>query len=212
MNSPASIQKAREALPGEAAEPPPALHDRAMDNLRFIRETMERAASFTAVPGKGMMLVGLTALPAAWLAAQQTWPGAWLRVWIIEALLALGISLLTMSRKARRSNESLFSRPARRLALGGGPPWIAAALLTIQLWRLNMVGIVPAAWLLLYGAGVATGGMFSVRVVPVMGAAFMALGAVALFAPAEFGVWLMALGFGGLHLIFGFVIARKYGG
>jgi hypothetical protein len=191
---------------------PPALHDRAMDNLRFIRETMERASSFTAVPGRGMVVIGLTALVASYLAARKTWFSSWLQVWIIEAAIALAISIVAISRKARAANESLVSRPARKFVLSLTPPWLAAALLTLVLYRARLTDCVPGMWLLLYGAGVVTGGAFSVRVVPVMGLVFMILGAVTLFLPVSLDDWMMAAGFGGLHIVFGLIIARKYGG
>ncbi len=198
-------------VPFRSASDPPALHDRAMDNLRFIRETMERASSFTAVPGWGMVMIGGTAFVAAYLSASKTWFGAWMRIWIIEAIIALGITAITISRKARAANESLVSRPARKFVLSLAPPWLAAALLTMLLFRAKLFAEIPGTWLLLYGTGVVTGGAFSVRVVPVMGLGFMTLGAVALFFPAA-NDWLMAAGFGGLHLGFGLIIARKYGG
>lgn len=191
---------------------PPALHDRAMDNLRFIREAMERASSFTAVPGRGMIVIGVTALAASWLAVRHPWFGFWLWTWLAEAGLALLIASYTMSRKARAANESLTSRPARKFILSLTPPWLAAAVLTVVLWRARMFDVIPGMWLLLYGAGVVTGGAFSVRVVPVMGLGFMLLGLVALCIPADLSSWLMASGFGGLHIIFGLIIARKYGG
>lgn len=193
-------------------EEPPALHDRAMDNLRFIRETMERATAFTAVPGWGQVSIGVTALFAAIVAAQQATREAWLAVWFIEALASLAIAGWAMHRKARAASTPLLSQPGRKLAINFSPPMFVGALLTVFFWRAGLSGHLPAMWLMLYGAGVVTGGAFSVRPVPVMGLCFMALGAGALFCPAAWGDYFMAAGFGGLHIIFGLHIARRYGG
>lgn len=192
--------------------PPPALHLRAMDNLRFIRETMEGAAFFTAVSGIGEVAVGLTALVAAWLGSRQAAPWDWLQVWLWEALAAFLLTTGAIAWKARRSEQSLFSKPGRRFALGLFPPLMAGALLTPVVFYLGNVGILPGLWLLLYGTGVVTGGAFSVRTVPVMGMAFMALGAVALVAPPAWRDALLAAGFGGLHIVFGLFIAWRHGG
>jgi hypothetical protein len=105
----------------------------------------------------------------------------------------------------------LGSGPGRKAVFSLTPPMIAGGLLTIMLVQAGMTNAIPGVWLLLYGTGVITGGMYSVRVVPIMGICLMALGAIALFAP-EFRNWFMAAGFGGLHLIFGAIIVRKYGG
>jgi hypothetical protein len=191
---------------------PPALHDRAMDNLRFIRETMERAGAFTAVPGWGGIGVGLTALAAAVLAARQPTVELWLATWLAEATMALVIGGWALARKAHAANDPILSGPARRFGLSFLPPMVAGGLLTIALYRAGVPHALPATWLLLYGAGVATAGAFSVRIVPVMGLCFMLVGAVALFGPAGWGNWCMASGFGGLHLVFGAIIARRHGG
>lgn len=199
--------------PGPEPPPtPPALHDRALDNLRFIRDTMERAGSFTAVPGWGMVAVGATALVAAVIAARQATTELWLVTWLAEALVALGIGGWSLARKAHEANDPILSGPGRRFALSFVPPLLVGGLLTIALYRAGLVTALPATWLLLYGTGVVTGGAFSVRIVPVMGLVFMALGAAALFAPAGWGNAWMAMGFGGLHLGFGILIARRYGG
>jgi hypothetical protein len=191
---------------------PPALHDRAIDNLRYIRETMERASAFTAVPGWGQVMIGATALAVTYLAAQQPTPRAWLFVWVAEAIISSLIAGWLMDRKARALGVPLLSGPGRKVAFSLSPPMIVGALLTVALFRAGLFSSIPAVWLLLYGTGVVTGGMYSVSVVPVMGICFMLLGGVALFAPASFGNWLLAAGFGGLHIIFGSIIARKYGG
>jgi hypothetical protein len=194
------------------SEQPPALHERAMDNLRYIRETMERASSFTAISGWGEVAIGMSALVAAYLGAQQVTAKSWLAVWIAEALVSLLIAGWSMDRKSRAVNMPLLSGPGRKVAFSLSPPLIAGALLTAVLFHAGLIKAIPGMWLLLYGTGVVTGGMFSVNVVPVMGLSFMALGAAALFAPAGMGNWFLAVGFGGLHIIFGLIIARRYGG
>jgi hypothetical protein len=193
-------------------ETPPALHDRAMDNLRYIRETMERASAFTAVPGWGQVAIGVSAIAASYLAAHQSTPRAWLGVWVAEVIISLLIAGWLMDRKARKLGVPLLSGPGRKVIFSLSPPMVVGGLLTIVMFRAGMVNAIPGMWLLLYGTGVITGGMYSVGVVPVMGISFMIIGAVGLFLPQISGNWLMALGFGGLHIIFGTIIARKYGG
>ncbi|HVA00566.1 MAG TPA: hypothetical protein VMV34_02825 [Terriglobia bacterium] len=191
---------------------PVDLEAHALDNLRFIRETMEGASSFTAVPGWGGMLMGVTALVAAFIASLQPNASLWLGVWVVEAAVSCLIGAVAMMQKARKADTPLLSQPGRRFALSLAPPLAAGALLTLVLFRAGSVAVLPGLWLLLYGAGVVTGGAFSVRVVPAMGVAFMVLGAAALFSPAAWGGLFMAAGFGGLHLIFGAIIAWRYGG
>ncbi len=188
------------------------LGSHAEHNLRFIRATMERASSFTAVPGWGGVAMGITALAAAALSLRARTPGEWLAIWLAEACVAIAIGLWAMARKARRTNTDLFSGPARRFLLTLIPPLAAAALLTLALEREGLVSLLPGIWLLLYGTAVVTGGAMSVRTVLVMGALFMLLGAAALSSPPAWGTAYLAAGFGGLQIVFGVAIARRHGG
>jgi len=181
-------------------------------DLRFIRDTMERSVSFTAVPGWGQVILGFTALAAAALAARTSSPSQWLKVWLAEAILAALIAFLSMRQKANRRGLPLFTGPGRKVALGLFPPLIAGALITFLLQRAGLNSALAPAWLLLYGAGIITGGAYSVSIVPVMGICFMATGALAVVAPAAWANYFLAAGFGGLHIIFGFLIARRHGG
>jgi len=184
----------------------------AADNIRFIRATMERASSFTAVPGLGGVAMGTTALVAAGLSLFARTQAQWLGVWVAEACVALAIGVWAMARKARRGGSELFSGPARRFLLTLTPPLGAGAILTLALEREGLVPILPGVWLLLYGTAVVTGGALSVRTVLVMGAFLMLLGCAALSSPASWGTAYMAAGFGGLHIGFGLAIARRHGG
>jgi hypothetical protein len=181
-------------------------------DLRFIRDTMERSASFTAVPGWGQVILGATALAAASLATRQSNSAAWLKIWLAEAFLAALIAFLSMRWKANRRGLPLFTGPGRKVALGLFPPLIAGALLTFSLYRAGFESALAPAWLLLYGAGIITGGAYSVPIVPVMGLCFMATGALAIVAPLAWANYFLAAGFGGLHIVFGFLIARRHGG
>ena len=189
-------------------DPPPNL----AEDLRFIRDTMERASAFTAVSGWGQVISGVTALAAAAVAAQQSSPLGWLRVWLAEGIIAVVIGLLACTWKANRRGLPLFSGPARKVALGLAPPLVAGAFLTFVLFRAGLQAALPAAWLLLYGAGIMTGGAYSVSIVPVMGLCFMLVGSLTVLGPAAWGNWFLAAGFGGLHIVFGFLIARRHGG
>ena len=193
-------------------EEPPALHERAMDNLKYIRETMERATAFTGISGWGQVAIGVTALASSFISAQQKTFKAWLAVWVAEAVIALLIAGWSIDRKARAAKMPMLTGPGRKVAFSLSPPIFAGAIVTVVLYRAGLTSAIPGLWLLLYGTGVVTGGMFSVSAVPIMGLCFMALGAIAFFAPAEFANWLMATGFGGLHIVFGVIIARRYGG
>jgi hypothetical protein len=185
---------------------------RAADHLRYIRETMESAAEFTAVPGWGGVAMGLTALAAALVAARQTTPGGWVTVWLAEAFVAVAIAAPAAATKAKRANSSLFSGPGRKFLLSFVPPIVVGGLLTLAFFHLNAAFTLPGVWLLLYGTAIVTGGAFSVRAVPIMGLCLMAIGAGALFAPASWGNILMATGFGLVQIGFGLWIAMRYGG
>src|SRR5438874_2538547 len=193
-------------------EEPAALGDQAAANLRFIREAMEWSKAFTAVSGRGGILMGCTAVVAAVLADRTGSRGEWLFVWLAEAALAAAIGVLTTRQKATKAGVGMLAGPGRKFALGLAPPLLAGAVLTGVLLRAGDDGLLAGVWLLLYGVAVVTGGTFSVRVVPIMGACFMALGAAALISPEAWGDWYLAAGFGGLQIGFGALIARDFGG
>ena len=182
-----------------------------MDNLQFIRDAMETSSAFTSLPGRGGVVMGLSALLAATLASPFFFAEHWLTIWLSDAAVAAAIGGWTMFAKARRTDVQLLRGVGRKFLLSLGPPILAAFLLTLVLHQGGLAQAIPGTWLLLYGVGVVTAGTFSVRAVPVMGVCFMLLGAAAFGLP-EWSNAILGLGFGGLHVVFGILVARRYGG
>jgi len=191
---------------------PPTLHAHALENIQFIRSTMERAAGFSAVPGWGGVFMGTTAIGTAAMAHPLRLSERWLQLWLAEAVLAAAIGLWAMAAKAKRAGTPLSNPAARKFALAFVPAIAAGAIVTVVLYRNGSVADLPGCWLLLYGTAVTSGGALSVGVVPLMGIMFMALGAGAFLAPASWGDGFLAAGFGALQIGFGIIIARRHGG
>jgi len=190
----------------------PTLQEHAAENLQFIRDTLAQAAPFTSLPGWGGVTIGLTAVVAAMVIGPPGDDVSWLASWLIEAAIAVTIGAVTMGWKAKRREARFGDAAMRRFALAFLPSIAAGAVLTFVLAGHGFGTRLPGCWLLLYGSGITSGGALSVRVVPLMGSCFMALAAVAFVAPVEWGNIFMALGFGGIQMVFSFVIARNYGG
>jgi hypothetical protein len=209
--------------PPTPTAPNPALSDRALDNLRFIRETMERAGTFTAISGTGIVATGIVALAATLVAGARLDAPRWLITWVVAAAIACVLSVSLTLSKTRISGAPLTAGVARKLSLAFFPSLVAGSILTAVAVHAGWYTAVPGMWLVMYGAAVMAGGALSVPIVPIMGASFMVTGALALAAPLVLSTWspadravllnaFMAAGFGGIHVLFGFAIAKRYGG
>ena len=201
-----------------ATTSPAALHERAEQNLQYIRDLMESSSSFTGVSGTGYMLAGLSALLATWLAMQQETAFSWFLVWMGELLVGGTLAIGFTISKAHRQGESLWSTTGRKVLYAFIPPMIVGAVLTIFFLQINFIELLPGIWLCVYGAAVMTAGAYSVAVIPLMGGLFLALGTVVLFVNASgpqvlyFGNMWLGAGMGVFHLVFGFIIWKDYGG
>lgn len=184
----------------------------AAEHLRFIRNTIEAAQTFTTVPGKGCVAMGVAATTAAILEGIPALAPHWLPIWLTAAVISCAVALFFMEQKARIQGLSLRRTVATRFFLTLTPAFIAGGILTVAL--IDLVGreTIAGIWLLLYGVGIAACGLFSIPVVLIAGFAFMGLGTVTLAAPAAWAPWLLGTGFGGIHLILGGLIIKDHGG
>lgn len=191
---------------------PVEIQSHAIENLRYIRQTIERASSFTAVPGRGGIAMGVTAGVAAWLGSTKASAWDWMVVWIVEAVIAIAIGVFAIHSKAKSAGVPLWSGGARQFAFAFAPPILVAAILTLAIAKNGLTHLLPGLWLMLYGVAVAGAGAFSIPVVRRMGIGFLTAGVVALFLPSYLRDVSLGAGFGGLHIIFGVIITRKHGG
>jgi hypothetical protein len=192
-------------------EPTP-IDSGALENLRYIRSTIEAAHTFTTVPGKGCIAMGLTALVAVGIESIPQMTPHWLGVWVGAAIVACGSALWFMEQKARAQGLSLRRAVARRFFMTLAPAFLAGAILTAALAGLVDREIMTGMWLLLYGTGLAACGLFAIQAVFTAGLAFMALGTATLWLPPGSAHIVLALGFGGIHLALGTNIVRHHGG
>jgi hypothetical protein len=204
------------------AQAPVRLDEHAADNLRFIRQTMARSTTFTGVSGIGLMVEGVIALIGGYVAALRLSPDWWIHTWIVVAVAGFCVGLGAMAVKVRLRGIHFWSGAGTRFVFHVAPAIVAGMFITEMLYRNGAQHLMPGTWLMLYGVGVVSGGAFSPRVIPLGGGVLMALGAVCFFLPAQ-GDWpvvapmlasdlILVLGFGVVHIVFGAIIARRYGG
>jgi hypothetical protein len=195
-----------------AAIAPVSIHSGAIEHLRYIREAIDASRTFTAVPGKGCIAMGLIALLAAALESTTVLSAYWLAVWSTAAATAAPVGLSFMRSKARTEGLSLRLVVARRFFLTLAPAIVAGAILTVALTGVVGRETIAGVWLLLYGAAVFACGVSSIPVVMVAGAAFMVSGTIALLLPPAAAPVLLAVGFGGIHIALGTIVLRRHGG
>jgi hypothetical protein len=188
-----------------------SLDRQAAESIAFIRHTMARSASFTAVPGWGGMAMGIIGVIAAVVASRAD-AMTWLAIWLGAAAVAVPLGFVAMIVKTHRHAVPLWSPAGRRFAQGFLPSIAVAAILTVLLVREQRFDLLPATWLLLYGAGVMAGGSASVATLAWTGATFIGCGVAAGVTPPAWGDLWLGVGFGAAHIGFGFIIARRHGG
>ena len=199
------------ALPAKHRDPT-SLEGNAVVMLRYIRDTIEQAQGFTSVSGRGCIVMGSVALLATAAAGIPQLSPYWLTIWVASALFAVGLNLPLMAAKAKAQGSSLQRQVAKRFFLTLTPPILMGAILTLALAGRSPQEIIVGIWLLSYGTALATSGTFSIVPVTLAGIVIMGLGTVTLFLPAGSALFMLALGFGLVHIVLGIVISRRFGG
>jgi hypothetical protein len=191
---------------------PPAktvtLDSHAAATLRYIRASMD-AAGTLAVPGSAGVAMGTIGLFAAALASTPPLRTHWLATWLTAAVIASAVGGVIMARQSSRQGSTLLGAPARKLVLCLAPGLFAGAVMTVVEYRSGVLHAIPGTWLLMYGCGLISTSASTTRIVGMLGALFVLLALVAFMLPDSLQTVVLAIGFGALHIIFGFLIGRN---
>jgi predicted lysophospholipase L1 biosynthesis ABC-type transport system permease subunit len=212
----------------ESMTAPPAAEE-AQENLRMIRELMERSTKYSTFSGLSGVLVGLIAIAGCAVQAfvlPRYWPEhpvrGFLINWILVVALALLVDFVLTKRRAPLVGKHIRSRLGKQMILAAAPGLGIGVLTTIVLIPWLMDFVYPA-WMLCYGAAVCAVGIFSQREVRRLGWSFLVTGAVTLlllrftdlwpyiWERSYLGLGMTALSFGGFHIIYGLVMWRRGG-
>jgi hypothetical protein len=202
--------------------------DEAQSRMQEIQRIMERATLFTLLPGTAAVLGGLLVLAgcgvsyamfrsldfADILHLSLTYQGIFCVMWFAIGVIGVLLEVILTTKAAAKQQLVPVDRPMRVAAFSLTPSVIVAMVLTVKFLipiepRADEVRYIVPVWMMLYGTGVYTAGLFSVRLPRLLGLSFIALGVVALLFFPEYGVVSAALSFGLLHIVFGLYVLQK---
>jgi hypothetical protein len=190
---------------------PISIETRALGTLAYIRTSIESSGSM-AVPGMAGVVMGSIGILAAIAASTARWASHWPAIWMLAGGIAFLVGGALMAREAAQSGHARYLGPVRKFLLCLCPALFAGAVLTLVLWHAGMESLLPGAWLLLYGCAVLSASTVTIpstmRLIWIMGALFVALGCLAFILPAQTHTAILGVGFGALHIIFGFLVGR----
>jgi hypothetical protein len=183
------------------------LDSHAAATLRYIRASMEGAV-LLAVPGSAGIVLGSIALIAAVLCLAPGLHRYWLGIWLGAALVGAVIGSILIVRESSLRDLRLAGTPLLKFALCLSPSLGAGLVMTAVHWFAGNLHAIPGTWLLLYGCALVAASAATTRIIATLGVFFILFGLLALLLPDDLQILMLGAGFGGLHIVFGFLIRR----
>lgn len=196
--------------------------EEAAEQLRVIRSMMERATIFRALSGETALVGGAAALGAAWITENRQGM-AWAGGWLAGLLFVIAFNIFQIFRLGSSRQRPFWSSGLKLALRGALPPIIAGGFLGVLFLRSGNVPAAACMWIIHYGLALLAIREFAPRSMVFLGWSFMAFGLLALSVgtrvielPQQWGQHinpsrLMALAFGGFHLIYGALIVTTKG-
>jgi hypothetical protein len=212
-------------MPVREWEPEALPVEEAQENLRVIRELMERSTKYSTFSGLSGVLAGLVSIAGCLVQhfyvltlPTQAQPAAFIVNWSIVVALAIGIDFMLTKRRAPLVGKTINSRLGRQMVTASIPALGFGALLTLAFVHKGLMHDVYPYWMLAYGCAVSAVGLFSQKEVQRLGWAFLAAGALTLLAQVfttipvaggSLGLIMIAVSFGGFHIVYGITMSRR---
>lgn len=182
--------------------------EHAEHTLETIRTLMERSQRYEHISGHSglvagsAVLVGCAVLSKTALLPVEPRLG-FVIVWSVVLAVALAGHLALTSARARQRGEPMWSRQARTVLLALLPNFVASIAVSVLMWRLDRLELLPALWLMLYGCGTMATSFFAPRSILALGITCLVMGVGGLILLPDRPLLTMAIGFGLTHLTFG---------
>ena len=197
------------------------------EDIRAIREIMQRSTRFISLSGLSGIVAGLVALIAAFLAwridpdlfrsiplpAVGTSPaslGHLVALSIATLLIAISESFVFTLRSARKNREYIWNVHFRQLLVQLAIPLLTGGVICLYLAFAGLINLVPPMMLIFYGLALIGASKYTLKDIFGLGVLEIGLGLTGLFLPA-YGLWLWATGFGLFHIVYGIRMYINYG-
>jgi hypothetical protein len=201
--------------------------DQLQDDLASIRNLMERSSKFISLSGLSGVLAGIYALIGAMMAYGLVYKDygffgyrpfyvpdhqTWVQLFII-AVVVLIASVLTgvllTYRKARKKSQQFWTPVSRQLLFYMAVPLFTGGIFTLIMLSRGYFGIIAPAMLIFYGLSLISCSNFTYNDLRYLGISEIVLGLLAAWYPG-YGLLFWALGFGVLHIVYGWSMYLKY--
>lgn len=195
-----------------------------IQDLAEIRSMMERSSKFLSLSGWAGVLAGIYALSGSYIAynvyhfnpdeiaytpAEASNLSMIVFLAIAVLMLAIGSAMVLSYRKANRRGEKIWNATSRRMMMNMTVPLATGGTFSLILLSKNFIGLIAPSTLLFYGLALYTASKFTYDEIKLLGLIQMGLGLLGSYF-IEYSLFLWAIGFGVVHIIYGIYMHFRY--
>ncbi len=202
------------------------MKEKYIEDLKEIKEIMNRSTRFISLSGLSGVSTGIIALTGAFIAHQSFFKSQDYLVYnavdinrddmihlllmaFATLILSIGSAIFFTLRKTRQRNQSLFNQQSKELLINLLIPLITGGLLCLVLLLEGFVGLLPPLTLIFYGLALVNGSKYTLPEIRNLGLIEISIGLLAIQF-IQYGLVFWAFGFGLMQIIYGLIVQKKY--